>query len=237
VTPRTAVPIVAGSNAVVSPSGLGYSVAVNSSPNFSGTVTANNLTATTAVAGGSGSFAGTLFGSAITSSTIVNTTSINTNTLVASGNVSTTGVNFGAATLNTYTLGPNPFFSVTLNFGGSPTGFTYGRNDGSWIRIGNICFYNLNIELTAKGSGTGQLSITGFPFTPTDLCTVAINYTPGVFLPPINVTPNILSGAFDNLTPELFIQATNAANGTFGVVDQTWLSNTSQFFFSGFFFC
>jgi len=60
-------------------------------------------------------------------------------------------------------------FTPTLTFGGGSTGMTYdgNRRVGSYTKIGNKVFYFIHVELTNKGSSTGDAEITGVPFTAT----------------------------------------------------------------------
>jgi len=57
-------------------------------------------------------------------------------------------------------------WTPTLQFGGGSTGITYGTRTGTYVRIGNIVTVQMRIVLTAKGSSTGAVGITGFPFAP-----------------------------------------------------------------------
>jgi hypothetical protein len=55
--------------------------------------------------------------------------------------------------------------SPTVAFGGASVGVTYGTRFINWTRIGNRVFVNGSITLTAKGSSTGAVTITGLPFS------------------------------------------------------------------------
>ena len=61
-----------------------------------------------------------------------------------------------------------PFVSGTwtpaLAFGGATTGITYTTQSGTYVRIGNLVYVNFSIDLTSKGSATGNATITGLPF-------------------------------------------------------------------------
>jgi hypothetical protein len=71
-----------------------------------------------------------------------------------------------ANTLDDYEEGT---FTPSFTFGGGSTGITYSatRRIGTYTKIGNKVFYFIHIELTSKGSSTGQALITGLPFTST----------------------------------------------------------------------
>jgi hypothetical protein len=55
-------------------------------------------------------------------------------------------------------------FTPTITFGGASVGMTYSRQEGSYVKIGNIVFVRIDIVLTAKGSSTGDVKINNLPF-------------------------------------------------------------------------
>lgn len=57
-------------------------------------------------------------------------------------------------------------FTPVLRFGGSNTGITYDSQAGSYVQIGEMVFAAFTIRLSSKGSATGDVSVTGLPFTP-----------------------------------------------------------------------
>ena len=90
-----------------------------------------------------------------------------------SSTVETTGIKFPATqvssadsnTLDDYEGGT---WTPTINFGGtsgSSAGVTYTSQAGRYTKIGRVVCYVGEIVLSSKGSGTGIMRITGFPFT------------------------------------------------------------------------
>ena len=69
----------------------------------------------------------------------------------------------GGASPMTWTPYAMGTFTPVLQFGGSSTGITYNVQEGEYTQIGNVVFFNLDIDLTNKGSATGVATITGFP--------------------------------------------------------------------------
>lgn len=67
------------------------------------------------------------------------------------------GAGTSAITAITYT--PSTSWTPVLQFGGGTTGITYGTQLGSYTRIGNLVFINLQIVLTNKGSSVGDATI------------------------------------------------------------------------------
>lgn len=52
-----------------------------------------------------------------------------------------------------------------FEFSGGSTGLTISSQSGSYTRIGDLCFFNAVVALSAKGSSTGTARMTNFPFT------------------------------------------------------------------------
>jgi hypothetical protein len=68
----------------------------------------------------------------------------------------------GGTTLANYVQGS---WTPVIAFGGASVGVTYGVQVGRYTRIGNIVMFTCRITLTAKGSSTGSVTITGLPVT------------------------------------------------------------------------
>ena len=68
-------------------------------------------------------------------------------------------------------------FTPAITFGGGNTDIAYSGQTGTYTRIGNRVLFNLRIALSAKGSSTGELRITGLPFTSSDS---SLNYPAAV---------------------------------------------------------
>jgi hypothetical protein len=79
-------------------------------------------------------------------------------------NVYCDGVSFddGTTTLAEYEIST---FTPVLEFGGGSTGITYDVQSGRYTKIGAIIQFNIVIDLSAKGSSTGDAIITGLPYT------------------------------------------------------------------------
>jgi hypothetical protein len=56
-------------------------------------------------------------------------------------------------------------FTPDLTFGGGSTGITYGSRYGYYVKIGAVVYYFISVQLSNKGSSTGNAVITGLPFT------------------------------------------------------------------------
>ena len=69
-------------------------------------------------------------------------------------------VNFGGSNLAHYDEG---VFTPSLLFGGANVGMTTSATVGFYTRIGDRVFFDLNIQLTARGSSTGAATISGLP--------------------------------------------------------------------------
>src|SRR6185437_3076726 len=97
-------------------------------------------------------------GTGITASSTPDGTTIATNT---SATPTFAGITFGTgSTLNTYTYGS---FTPGIAFGGSSTGITYSTQIGYYTCVGPMTYLQVWLTLTAKGSQTGNATITGIP--------------------------------------------------------------------------
>lgn len=56
-------------------------------------------------------------------------------------------------------------WTPALNFGGGSTGITYSFRAGRFTRIGNRILLECYFQLSAKGSSTGAVTITGIPYS------------------------------------------------------------------------
>jgi hypothetical protein len=79
-----------------------------------------------------------------------------------------------ANTLDDYEEGT---FTPSPAFGGVSTGMTFDTNPslgGTYVKIGRVVYIDISIPFLSNGTGTGNFTIGGLPFTPTNSTT---NYT------------------------------------------------------------
>jgi len=74
----------------------------------------------------------------------------------------TTGGSVSSKTLDDYEEGT---FTPTVEFGGASTGITYVNRTARYVKIGTLVYVNIAVNLSDKGSSTGDAKITGLPFT------------------------------------------------------------------------
>jgi hypothetical protein len=150
------------------------------------------------------------------------------------GAASATSINFGGTSLSVYAEGT---FVPGIAFGGGTTGITYAAQTGAYTRIGNRVMFELDVELSNKGSSAGSATVTGLPFT-------AANSD-------VNSAPNSVRANTVNLdTAGAYyqVQALNVANATTlslvetgdnvaaAALDNTDFSNTSTLRIRGHYF-
>jgi hypothetical protein len=58
-------------------------------------------------------------------------------------------------------------WTPTLNFGGNATGMVFHTQSGSYVKIGQVVTAQFRIELSSKGSSTGNANFGGIPLTAT----------------------------------------------------------------------
>ena len=97
-------------------------------------------------------------------------------TIQSSGNVAFTngrGISFAdtADGGNSATMSSELFddyeegtFTPSLSFGGGDTGINYSSRSASYIKIGSMCYIQGQLDLSSKGSSTGDAAFGNFPF-------------------------------------------------------------------------
>ena len=60
-------------------------------------------------------------------------------------------------------------WTPNFTFNGNSTGVTYSNRGGLYTRVGRLVTCYCMIVLSAKGSSTGNVLVTGLPYTATDL--------------------------------------------------------------------
>lgn len=97
--------------------------------------------------------------------------SSNTNAVTGAGTFKSDAPSYvGTSRLNNVTtktfaeFGDSGTFTPGFNFGGGTTGLTLSAQVGNYVRVGNLVWFTVYINLSAKGSSTGTANITGLPF-------------------------------------------------------------------------
>lgn len=105
-----------------------------------------------------------------------------------------------ANTLDAYVEGT---FTPALTFGGGNTGLTYSSRGGTYTRIGNMVFFSISIVLSAKGSSTGDVTVTSLPITVSN----ALNFASAVELSVMTagVGDSFISSSPQNSTTNIFL--------------------------------
>jgi hypothetical protein len=122
-----------------------------------------------------------------------------------------------ANTLDDYEEGT---FTPTVTFSGSAVGLTYqtNRRNGRYTKIGNRVYISINVELSNKGSSSGEFNIEGLPFATENIAFMRF-VGANVFAFLTGVSGDITSAASGNVT---------VINGFsfIGTGTQTTLTNT-----------
>ena len=142
--------------------------------------------------------------------------------ILSGGGLTFNGDTAAANALDDYEEGT---FTPTVIFGSGSSGITYSVREGKYTKIGNIVQYYIQCSLSSKGSSTGNLSITGLPFTNTDTAS----------------PPSILTGAFTNTSDiQIYLNAGGATlnlenrnTGTQSPLSNSNVNNNSTMFIAG----
>ena len=117
-------------------------------------------------------------------------------------------------------------WTPAITFGGGNTGVTYSVQSGNYTKIGNLVTITCYLVLTSKGTSTGNVKITGLPFS-------NVNFPSGVSLgriDNISFTGRIGGNMTSNATTIDINETTDA--GVISGVDDTNFSNSSSLYFS-----
>lgn len=144
-------------------SGLGANVAT-----FLATPSSANLAAALTDETGSGA---AVFGTAPTLSAAV----LSGTTDVSGGQLKFPAAQNASADANTLDDYEEGTFTPAINFGGGAVGLTYSVQSGTYTKVGRQVSFLLQITLSAKGSSTGNATVTGLPFGPGFRCAFAMN--------------------------------------------------------------
>ena len=124
-----------------------------------------------------------------------------------------------ANTLDDYEEGT---FTPGITFGGGSTGITYTTQTGDYTKIGRMVVGSIQVTLSAKGSSTGVMAITGLPFA-----TAGNNYAN-----PIGYAAGFsgLTGALSTISASGATTLTlyQSAAASYAAIQDTAATNTSQ---------
>lgn len=118
-----------------------------------------------------------------------------------------------------------------LRFGGASVGITYTAQVGRYTKIGNIVFITGHILLSNKGTSTGDVMISGLPYT---IPNNTANYAPlSLWLNSVTFANQVQSLLLISSTTLLIGEITEAGVRT--ILDNTNFANDSDIVFSGFY--
>jgi hypothetical protein len=115
-------------------------------------------------------------------------------------------------------------WTMGIAFSGGSTGITYSQNTGTYTKIGRQVTVNGFIQLTSKGSSTGNARITGLPFTIPNL--VKNNCAASTLISEISFLNQFMAQGQINTTTIGLYESTSLGSLTF--IDDTNFVNTSS---------
>jgi hypothetical protein len=127
----------------------------------------------------------------------------------------TEGIVFGEGTTpttsNTLDIYESGTYTPVVAFGGGSTGITYASQDGEYTKIGDLVFFRAFVQLTSKGTDTGDLTIT---------------LPSGVF--PTSITAISVGTVFNMTSPIGAIYAAVQPAGTVSLKKETGTGNVTM---------
>ena len=144
---------------------------------------------------------------------------------------SATGATTGSEVLDHYEEGD---WTPVLSFGGGTSGITYTARDGAYTRIGRQVTITFMVELSSKGSSTGQATITGLPFTVPDLISDTVVEASGSASYWNNIDPDLMWMGFSCETTgsgqlSFRHQPETGASDAVGALSSSEFTNTTNF--------
>lgn len=131
-----------------------------------------------------------------------------------------------ANTLDDYEEGT---FTPTVSFGGAAVGLTYAAQVGKYTKIGNVVYYKLYVQLSAKGSSTGNATVGGLPFAAD---ATANSFAPGAIW--VSQMTGISGGPMAYVNPSSSgLLLHYSGTGTATAMADTNFANNTQFMISG----
>jgi len=128
-------------------------------------------------------------------------------------------------------------WTPSLVFAVPGTGQTYGANRfGNYQKIGSRVYFNCYFVLASKGTGTGQVSITGLPFTPVAQASGGFSSV-SVWSSGISLTNNQLMGYVDAPNAQILLNGTpiNVDAGSAVSCTNTHVLATASLMLTGFY--
>lgn len=115
-------------------------------------------------------------------------------------------------------------FTPELQFGGASTGITYSTRAGKYTRVGNVIHWAITLDLTSKGTATGNATISGLPYVnygtpPTTVPATAIGGIAGITLPSnaFGIQATIIGA-----TSQIQLRASSSAVGVTPITDSNF---------------
>jgi hypothetical protein len=121
-------------------------------------------------------------------------------------------------------------FAPVVKFGGANVGLTYAARVGNYTRIGNRMIFDMQIQLSNKGSSVGDMTIEGLPFALSPSGTSTGNLS--VSLQAVNIIAgNNVDSLFNTTTTIEARYIDNSGNAV--IIDDTHIRNDTAIFVSG----
>jgi len=116
-----------------------------------------------------------------------------------------------------------------LTFGGGSTGITYSIQTGLFTRIGRQVFFSIDLQLSSKGSSTGNASITGLPYTEstTTSHTVCVPFVTAL----TTTLGDVIAGAISGTSLGLYSSSTDGGGNS--NVNETHFAATTRLILTG----
>jgi hypothetical protein len=163
-----------------------------------------------------------------------------TNCVVNGAASVTHGVVFPAsqnAVANANTLDDYEEGTWTPNFlwGGAASGIIYGNRVATYTKIGNRVFFHMFVDYSARGSSTGNFTITGLPFT--SVVTASGGHSAvAIWFSNVSLTNYVITGYVSQSSTTIFLNASpinTSAGSTIAITDTAFPAANGGFMITG----
>ncbi len=123
------------------------------------------------------------------------------------------------------------FFTPTVSFGGASVGITYASNVGTFVGIGNLVYVDMYVQLSNKGSSTGNVSVS-LPIVSSNTSqSVSSNFIASAITLPGTTT--MMTAQFAKNSASFGIFGWRAGGSEITILTNANFANNSSFNFSG----
>lgn len=173
--------------------------------------------------GGTATLGATTFTGVVTGQALIDISN------AAAGQIKFPATQNSSADVNTLDDYEEGTWTPAVTFGGAAVGVTYTYQVGTYVKIGKAVSVVCSISLSSKGSSTGALAVTGFPFPAQTLTNQSTPF--GVFMDSLTGISGSLAAVLASAASSVVFRYTGTGSAV--GIDNTNCNNNLLITFSG----